>query len=49
MGEPKNPYFHDFGICGRVHTPQNQDYSSLETPGHFKKSKKNPKTLFGKI
>ena len=43
MGEPKNPQFHDFGILGRVQTPPNQLFLSLETPGHLKKSKRVPK------
>ena len=37
---PKNPHFHDFGIFGRVQTPKNQHYLSLDTPGHFNKIKK---------
>ena len=31
------PHFHDFGIFGRVQTPQNQLVLSLETSGYFKK------------
>ena len=35
-------HFHDFGIFGRVQTPQNQHYLSLETPRHLKQIKKIP-------
>ena len=40
MGDPQTPHFHDFGISGRVPEPQNQYYSSLETPGYLNKSRK---------
>ena len=39
MGEARNPHFHDFGISGRVHEPQNQYSLSLETPGSFQESR----------
>ena len=45
MGEPKNHHFYDFGIWGRVQTPQNQLLSSLETPGYLK-FRRTPQTFF---
>ena len=38
--EAQNPHVHDFGICGRVQSPQNQHYLSLERPGHLNNIKK---------
>ena len=43
---PKTPNYYDFGISGSVHDSQNQYYVSLETPGYFKKFKKNPKSVW---
>ena len=40
MGEPKSPYFYDFGIFGRVPKRQHQLFLFLETPGHLKQIKK---------
>ena len=42
MREPPTLHFYDFGIFGRVQTPQNQYYFSLETPGHLNKIKNMP-------
>ena len=42
IGEPKNVYFHEFRIFGRVHPPRNQLFLSLETPRHLNKIKKKP-------
>ena len=46
MGEPQNPHFCDFGIFGRVQTPQYQHYLSSEAPGHLKKIKKQSWNIF---
>ena len=40
MGETKTPHFYDFGIFKPATKPQNQQFLSLETPGHLKKNKK---------
>ena len=45
MGEPKNLHFYDCEDFGPVLEPQNQQYLSLETPGHIKYSKKKLKHL----
>ena len=42
MGEPETPHFYDFGICGRVQTPQHQLFLSLQTPGHLNKTRTHP-------
>ena len=46
MGKTKNPLFYDFGIFEPATKPQNQLFLSLDTPGHFKKSKNNPWNIF---
>ena len=49
MGEAQTLHFYDFGMFEPVPEPQNQYYLSLETPGHFNNSKKNPKSFWGNI
>ena len=48
MGETKYPHFYDFGILGRVQTPQIQLCLSLETPGYLQKQEK-PWDIFKQI
>ena len=45
MGEPNNLHFMIFWMFGRVHDPQNQVFSSLETAEQSKYSP-NPKSIF---
>ena len=40
-GMHTSAHFHDLGMSGPVHEPQNQYYLSLDTAGHSKNSKKN--------
>ena len=49
MGETENPHFYDFETFGRVPEPQNQYYSSLETPGYFNKPETNPEPLLNML
>ena len=49
MGEAENPNFHDFGLFGRVPEPQNQYYSSLETPEYLNQFKRNPEAFWKPI
>ena len=46
MGETQTPHFYDFWIFEPVTKPQNQQFLSLETPGHLKQIKKTPGTFF---
>ena len=39
IGETKTPHSYDFGILGRVQTPENQLCLLLESPGYLKKSR----------
>ena len=42
MGEPKTPYFYDFGILEWAFSSPNQAFLFLETPGDLKHKQKNP-------
>ncbi len=41
LGAPENIHFYDFGISGRVQTPQYQLFLSSGTPGRRNKSRTN--------